>query len=155
MGVTTFWALILQNWRLLFTLGKEIGHWLFLTHWVSRENSYHFADILNFLEWKMLYFDSNFTKASIGSHMALHHTCNKPFIIWTNDCLVYWCMYASSRLNELSNSPMFGNTILNSVQMIWAIFYCDGNLILTIIVDWCDQVLGPRGLLLWRKIGKV
>ena len=38
----------------------------------------------------------------------------RPAIIWTNDGLLYWCMYASVGLNELSNDilPIWYQTLI-------------------------------------------
>ena len=57
-----------------------------------------------------MYFDSNFIEicsqgskwySSIGSDNALAPN-RQQAIIWSNDGLVYWCIYASLGLNELS-----------------------------------------------------
>ena len=68
---------------------------------------------MHFLEWKLLYFDSNFTEvcslgfksqwAIIGSDNGLVPTRRQAFI-WANGGLVHWRIYASFGLNELTIS---------------------------------------------------
>ena len=63
-----------------------------------------------FLEWTCLHFDWNFTEvcsqgsieqyASIGSDNGLAPN-RRQAIIWTNDGLIWWRIYASLGLNEL------------------------------------------------------
>ena len=66
-----------------------------------------------FILWKFLFLDSNLPKfvpkgpiddnLGLVQTIALHRTGNKPFI-WTNKglAIVYWCIYASLGLDELS-----------------------------------------------------
>ena len=65
---------------------------------------------MHFPEWKLFYFDSNFTEIcpqssnwqydTIGSDNGLApNRCQA--IIWTNDSLVYWCIYVTLELDEL------------------------------------------------------
>ena len=66
---------------------------------------------VQFLEWKLLNFKSNFTEicslgsnwqyGTIGSDNGLAPN-RQQVIIWANVGMLYWCIYASLGLNELS-----------------------------------------------------
>ena len=73
---------------------------------------------MHFREWKLLYSNSNFTEicsygfnyqyANIGSDNGLSPS-RWQAIIWTNDSLVYWCIYVSLSFNELNNAKLRRN----------------------------------------------
>ena len=79
-----------------------------------RQDASHFCRRhfqIHFLEWKLLYLDSNFTEvcsqgsiwqyASVGSDNGFAPIWRQA-IIWTNDGQVYWRIYASLGLGELN-----------------------------------------------------
>ena len=51
---------------------------------------------------------SNWQYGSIGSDNGLAPN-RQQAIIWTNDCLGYWCIYASLSLNELKCLIVYAN----------------------------------------------
>ena len=65
---------------------------------------------MHFHVWKFLYFDLNFTELYFwGCNWQVHIGLDNglvlnrwPAIIWTNDDLVYWRIYASHDLNDLT-----------------------------------------------------
>ena len=78
-----------------------------------RQNSHRRHFQMRFLKWKCMIFDWNFSGdcswgsnwqySCIGSDNGLApNRCQA--IIWTNDGIVYWCIYVSLSLNELTRS---------------------------------------------------
>ena len=97
----------------------------------SRQNGRHFADNIyfqvHFHEWKVLYFDSNFTdicskgsnwqSPSIGLDNGLAPN-RRQAIIWTNANPIHWRIYAALGGDELikhgtipDSSPLYNHTL--------------------------------------------
>ena len=102
----TFCISVLVNWRPFLGLAET--------------KCRHFRDDIFkyiFFEWKLSYFDSDFTEicsqwsnwqySTIGSDNSLAPN-RRPPIIWTNDVLVYWRTYASFGLNRLCLPSLSG-----------------------------------------------
>ena len=76
----------------------------------------------HFLEWKLLHFYSNFIAicsqaskyqyVSIGSDDGLAPN-RRQAITWTNTGPVYWCIYVSFSLNELTGAVLMTKTVRN------------------------------------------
>ena len=80
----------------------------------------------HFLEWKLMYFDWNFIEiCSKGpfNNISVYWFRYKGLalvrrkkIIWTNDGVVYWCIYASLVLNDLTHKQLeFHTWVLSTV----------------------------------------
>ena len=86
-----------------------------------------------FFQWKLLYFDSNFSK--ICSHWLNYQNSSialddslaiqwQQAIMWTNDGLVYWCTYASLSLQYLTNA--FNLILARFLHLFTTQFELDG-----------------------------
>ena len=81
------WVNTLRLWQMSAILQKTFSNWF--SNWFM----------------KIVYFDSHFieivTHGWIDNTPALVQTMAwQQTIIWTNDCLLYWCMHASLGLKE-------------------------------------------------------
>ena len=98
-----------QCWLSSFSpYGVTMPQWI--NTLMPRQNGLHFP--VNLLEWKLLNFKYNFTEiCSLKSNWQYHSIgldnssapIRQQAIIWANDSLAYWRIYASLGLNDLAN----------------------------------------------------